>query len=90
MAILLDNDYIKIINYIFFQKKEVLKKLVYHSYRKSIAETLYKIINYDVKLTDYNLEEEEYDKEIDLKKLFFSHFYSVPQQLYMHSSRFRR
>ena len=69
MAILLDNDYIKIINYIFFQKKEVLKKLVYHSYRKSIAETLYKIINYDVKLTDYNLEEEEYDKEIDLKKL---------------------
>ena len=36
-----------IIKYLFLKRKDILKKLVYHSYRKSIAEILCKIIKYE-------------------------------------------
>ena len=68
MTILLNKDYDIIINYLYFKKKDILKKFVYHSYRKSIAETLYKIINYEVKLNDYNIEQQDHDKT-DFKNL---------------------
>ena len=52
MSILLNNYYNIIIKYLFSQRKDILNKLVYHSYRKSIAEILYKIINFEDKLND--------------------------------------
>ena len=56
MTILLNKCYFKIINYLFFKRKDVLMKFIYHSYRKSIAETLYKIINYEDKRNKSNLD----------------------------------
>ena len=41
-----------IIKYLFLQRKDILKRLVYHSYRKSIAETLCKILKYENKFKD--------------------------------------
>ena len=67
MSILLNNYYIKIINYLFFKRKDVLIKFIYHSYRKSIAETLYKIISYEDKIKkDFNNINKE---ELDLNNL---------------------
>ena len=61
MIILLNKDYIKILKYLFFQRKDILKKLVFHSYRKSIAETLCKIIKFEDKIKS---EENDYDLNI--------------------------
>ena len=68
MLILLNNHFIKIIKYIFLKKKDILKKLVYHSYRNSIAETLCKIIKYEDKVNNNseiidNNDNEKYDEK---------------------------
>ena len=52
MTNLLNINWIKIINYLFLKRKDILKRLVYHSYRKSIAETLCKIIKYEDKFNE--------------------------------------
>ena len=45
---------IKIIKYLFLKRKDILKRFVYHSYRKSISEILCKIIKYEYKfIPDY-------------------------------------
>jgi len=59
MSILLNNYSNIIIKYLFTQRKDILNKLVYHSYRKSIAEILYKILNFEDKLHDNNDDNEE-------------------------------
>ena len=71
MTNLLNIDCIKIIKYLFLERKDILKRLVYHSYRKSIAETLCKIIKYEDKFNQQNTEQkEEYDeKEYSLIRL---------------------
>ena len=65
MIILLNKNFLKIINYLFLKRKDILKKLVYHSYRKSIAETLCKIIKYEDTLKKEEKDEESY--VIDIK-----------------------
>ena len=75
MTILLNKCYFKIINYLFFKRKDVLMKFIYHSYRKSIAETLYKIINYEDKRNKSNLDfdgdfdNSDIEEELDFKNL---------------------
>ena len=71
MTNLLNIDCIKIIKYLFLERKDILKRLVYHSYRKSIAETLCKVIKYEEKFNQQNTEQkEEYDeKEFSLIRL---------------------
>jgi len=73
MGILLNNYYFQIINYLFFKRKDVLIKFIYHSYRKSIAETLYKIISYEDKLNksnfDADCDDSNIEEEKDFKKL---------------------
>ena len=71
MTNLLNIDCIKIIKYLFLERKDILKRLVYHSYRKSIAETLCKIIKYEDKFNQQSTEQkEEYDeKEYSLIRL---------------------
>ena len=75
MTILLNKCYFKIINYLFFKRKDVLMKFIYHSYRKSIAETLYKIINYEDKRNKSNLDfdgdfdNRDIEEELDFKNL---------------------
>ena len=75
MTILLNKCYYKIINYLFFKRKDVLMKFIYHSYRKSIAETLYKIINYEDKRNKSNLDfdgdfdNSDIEEELDFKTL---------------------
>ena len=69
MTILLNNFYFKIINYLFFKRKDILIKFVYHAYRKSIAETLYKILNYEDKLQENNLEYSNDSSELNLNEL---------------------
>ena len=66
MSILLNNYYNKIIKYLFSQRKDILKKLVYHCYRKSIAEILYKIINFEDKFHENNINND--DDDIDLNE----------------------
>ena len=62
-----------IIKYLFLQRKDILKRLVYHSYRKSIAEILCKVIKYEEIFNDKNIYEENknnYDeKEFSLIRL---------------------
>jgi hypothetical protein len=53
---LLNINYISIINYLFKKRKNILKRFVYHSYRKSIAETLCKIIKFDDKFIEENID----------------------------------
>ena len=71
MTNLLNIDCIKIIKYLFLERKDILKRLVYHSYRKSIAEILCKIIKYEDKFNQQSTEQkEEYDeKEYSLIRL---------------------
>ena len=71
MTNLLDIDCITIIKYLFLERKDILKRLVYHSYRKSIAEALCKIIKYEDKFNKQNTEiKGEYDeKEFSLIRL---------------------
>ena len=75
MTNLLNINYIKIINYLFLQRKDILKRLVYHSYRKSIAETLCKIIKYEDKFNENknnNYDEKEFSLiRIDIIKDIF-------------------
>ena len=64
MSNLLNIDSIKIIKYLFLERKDILKRLVYHSYRKSISETLCKIIKYEDKFNQQNTEiKEDYDEK---------------------------
>lgn len=60
MTTLLNINSIKIIRYLFLERKDILIKMAYHSYRKSIAEILCKIIKYENKLRDDN---ETYDEK---------------------------
>jgi len=60
MTALLNINSVKIIKYLFLERKDILIKFAYHSYRKSIAETLCKIIKYENKLRDDN---ETYDEK---------------------------
>ena len=69
MTILLNNYYFQIINYLFFKRKDILIKFIYHAYRKSIAETLYKIINYEDKLQENNMEYSNDTSELNLNEL---------------------
>ena len=57
------------ITYIYTQKKDILKNFVYHSYRKSIAEILSKILQFEkyFKEDTYNFgDEENNNKDINL------------------------
>ena len=56
MINLLNINSVVIINYLFMKRKDILKRLVYHSYRKSIAETLCKVIKYEDKFNVYNID----------------------------------
>ena len=49
-------NYISIIKYLFIKRKDILKRFIYHSYRKSIAETLCKIIKYEDKFKEENID----------------------------------
>ena len=73
MLNLLNNNSTKIIQYLFLQRKDILKRLVYHSYRKSIAEILCKLIKYEEYFHEKNNDEEnrgDYDeKEFSLIRL---------------------
>ena len=60
MTTLLNINSVKIIKYLFLERKDILIRMAYHSYRKSIAETLCKIIKYENKLRDDN---ETYDEK---------------------------
>ena len=60
MTTLLNINSVKIIKYLFLERKDILIKMAYHSYRKSIAEALCKIIKYENKLRDDN---EGYDEK---------------------------
>ena len=63
MMNLLNMNSIIIIKYIFLKRKDILKRLVYHSYRKSIAETLCRIIKYEDKFSHINNEnKDDYDE----------------------------
>ena len=63
MMNLLNMNSIIIIKYIFLKRKDILKRLVYHSYRKSIAETLCRIIKYEDKFNHINNEnKDDYDE----------------------------
>ena len=67
MTTLLNINSVKIIKYLFLERKDILIKMAYHSYRKSIAETLCKIIKYENKLRD---DSETYDdKQFSLIRL---------------------
>ena len=54
MINLLNINSVVIIKYLFMKRKDILKRLVYHSYRKSIAETLCRVIKYEDKFNAYN------------------------------------
>ena len=73
MLNLLNMNSIKIIKYLFLKRKDILKRFVYHSYRKSIAEILCKIIKYEDKFIPEYLDNEnnnDYDeKEFSLIRL---------------------
>ena len=44
-----------IIKYLYFENKDFIRKLIYHSYRNSIAEILNKIIQYDSNEDEFNI-----------------------------------
>jgi hypothetical protein len=69
MTNLLNINWIKIINYLFLKRKDILKRLVYHSYRKSIAETLCKIIKYEDKFNEEKNNNIIDEKEFSLIRL---------------------
>ena len=81
MTVLLDNYHNIIIKYLFFKRKDILQKLVFHSYRKSIAETLYKIINYEENLkkfeTNEELEETEKNKLLEIRTEIIKNIYDT-------------
>ena len=81
MTVLLDNYHNTIIKYLFFKRKDILQKLVFHSYRKSIAETLYKIINYEENLkkfeTNEELEETEKNKLLEIRTEIIKNIYDT-------------
>ena len=68
MLNLLNMNSIKIIKYLFLKRKDSLKRLVYHSYRKSIAEILCKIIKYEDKFTPDYLDNNENNNDYDEKE----------------------
>ena len=65
MINLLNINSTKIIKYLFLKRKDILKRLVFHSYRKCIAETLCKIIKYEDK---YNEENNESKNDNNIKE----------------------
>ena len=69
MTNLLNINWIKIINYLFLKRKDILKRLVYHSYRKSIAEALCKIIKYEDKFNEEKNNNIIDEKEFSLIRL---------------------
>ena len=66
-----------IISYLFNQRKDILKKMVYHCYRQSISDVLIKIMQYEGEISELNINDydsermeilEEAINKIDLKK----------------------
>ena len=62
MTNLFNINYISIVKYLFTKRKDILKRFVYHSYRKSIAEALCKIIKYEDKFNE-EINKNDYDQK---------------------------
>ena len=64
MTTLFNINYISIVKYLFTKRKDILKRFVYHSYRKSIAEVICKIIKYEDKFNEeINDNKNDYDQK---------------------------
>ena len=67
---LLNSQSTKIIKYFYNENKDFIKKLINYSYRESISEILNKILQYDITVDEFNIEEMDLIRMEILEDLF--------------------